>query len=216
MRSTSPEPVRTVRAEPVPAAVGMTAHQESFARGLQEGLEEGRAQGLAMGRQEGYEQGQPEGFQAGFQQGFQSGVERVESLTTELKSLIDALQALPRAVENELIELSYAIALRLAGKETLDRQVFVRAVQEALMRLPRPGENLMLRIPEAEWEYWNELAGEGAQGLRFSIIPDPATATGHAFVELDGARVDVGLKARQALVRSALGLLRPPGSIEEV
>lgn len=193
----------------------MPAHQELFVRGLQEGLEEGRLQGLAMGRQEGFEKGQAEGFQAGFQQGFQSGSDRVMALSSDLKKLIDQLQELPAAFERDLVELSYSTALRLAGKETMDRQVFVRMVQDALMRMPKPGDSLMLRIPETEWSDWNELVGEMAQGLRFAIVPDNAVASGHAYVEYDGARIDVGLNARQALVRSALGLLQAPGPSDQ-
>ena len=42
---------------------------------------------------------------------------------------------------------------------------------------------------------------------------DADVRPGHAYVEVSGARIDVGLEARLALVRNALGL---DGSIAEV
>jgi flagellar assembly protein FliH len=105
--------------------------QDLFLRGLQEGLEEGRQQGLALGREEGFQQGREDGFQAGFQQGYQSSLEKIESLTTSLQSMTDSLARLPHEIESSLNELVYEAALRLAGKESMDRVMIQRAVQES-------------------------------------------------------------------------------------
>jgi len=192
------------------------AHQDAFARGLQEGLEEGRAQGVAMGRQEGYEKGHAEGLQAGFQQGYQSGSERLLLLTQSLQQLESQMQALPQILEPALAELVYQTALRIAGKEAMDRTVFLKTVQEALMRLPLPGESLFLRVPEAEFELWTQMSSaEGDVGLHVSVLADPSLLAGQAFVEIGGTRLEVGLESRQALVRSALGLLKSDFSLPQ-
>ena len=183
------------------------AHQEAFARGLQEGLEEGRAQGMAMGRQEGYEKGHAEGVQAGFQQGYQSGSDRLLSLTQNLQQLESQLKAWPSVLEPVLVEWVYEAALRIAGKEVMDRAVFLKTVQEALLRLPMPGETLFLRVPASDWEFWTQVAGEEGELMNLSVVVDPSLQAGQAWVEINGVRLDVGAQARQALVRSALGLL---------
>jgi flagellar assembly protein FliH len=178
-----------------------------FLRGLQEGLEEGRQQGLALGREEGFQQGRDDGFQAGFQQGYQSSLDKIESLTKSLHQLVDAMQRLPHDVESSLNELVYDTALRLAGKESMDRVVLQRALQEVLTRLPRPGEALVMRVPRADVESWQSLMADGPSRFELAVQVDESLEPGHAFVELNGSRLDVGARARQALVRSALGLL---------
>lgn len=181
--------------------------QALFLRGLQEGLEEGRQQGLALGREEGFEKGREDGFQAGFQQGYQSSLERVDALTRSLQSLMDALTTLPSEIEAAMGELVYETALRLAAKESMDRVVIQRAVQGVLAGLPRPGEDLVLRVPQADHDSWSAIMAQGSAGMPIAVQVDESVPSGHAFVEIRGMRLDLGARARQALVRGVLGLL---------
>jgi len=191
------------------------AYQEAFARGLQEGLIEGRNQAAALGREEGLEKGRQEGFQTGYQQGYQSGAQDIEQLGQSLKQVLQRLAGLPDVFQNVLPEWVYETALRLAGKEQMDRSVFVAAVQEALMRLPRPGENLIVGVPPAEVEAWQSLLNHADMPFQSLVRPDADLGKGFAYVLVDGTRLDVGLSARDALVRSALGLLPQHASDSE-
>jgi flagellar assembly protein FliH len=210
---TSPVEAPVLVAEPQPVSISVPVNppavspQALFLRGLQEGLEEGRQQGLALGREEGFDKGRQEGFQAGFQQGYQSSLEKVESLTTSLQGLVEALSRLPTEIEASLNELAYESALKLAGKESMDRSVLQRSLQEVLTRLPRPGETLVMRVPPADHESWQAVVADGPARFALAVQVDESLEPGHAFVDVHGARLDVGARARQALVRSALGLL---------
>jgi len=188
-------------------AIRGKAYQDAYARGLQEGLLEGQAQGAAKGREEGIEQGRTEGFQLGYQQGYQSGTKDIESMSQEMQRVMAQLQSLPQAFQSALPEWVYETALRLAGKEQMDRSVFVAAVQEALMRLPRPGENLIVGVPPDELEAWQTLLAHPEMPFQSLLRPDADLSKGFAYVLVDGTRLDVGISARDALVRSALGLL---------
>jgi flagellar assembly protein FliH len=188
-------------------AIRGKAYQDAYARGLQEGLTEGHAQGAAKGREEGIEQGRTEGFQLGYQQGYQSGIKDIEHMSKEMQRVMNELQSLPQAFQTALPEWVYETALRLAGKEQMDRSVFVAAVQEALMRLPRPGENLVVGVPPAELEAWQSLLSHSDMPFQSLVRPDAELSKGFAYVLVDGTRLDVGISARDALVRSALGLL---------
>ena len=188
-------------------AIRGKAYQDAYARGLQEGLTEGHAQGAAKGREEGIEQGRTEGFQLGYQQGYQSGIKDIEHMSQEMQRVMNELQSLPQAFQTALPEWVYETALRLAGKEKMDRSVFVAAVQEALMRLPRPGENLIVGVPPAELEAWQSLLSHPEMPFQSLVRPDAELSKGFAYVLVDGTRLDVGISARDALVRSALGLL---------
>jgi flagellar assembly protein FliH len=188
-------------------AIRGKAYQDAYARGLQEGLTEGQAQGAAKGREEGIEQGRTEGFQLGYQQGYQSGIKDIEHMSKEMQRVMAQLQSLPHAFQTALPDWVYETALRLAGKEQMDRSVFVAAVQEALMRLPRPGENLIVGVPPAELEAWQSLLSHPDMPFQSLVRPDADLSKGFAYVLVDGTRLDVGISARDALVRSALGLL---------
>lgn len=188
-------------------AIRGKAYQDAYARGLQEGLSEGKAQGTAIGREEGIEEGRTAGFQVGYQQGYQTGLKDIESMSLEMHRVMSELQSMPQAFQAALPEWVYDTALRLAGKEQMDRSVFVAAVQEALMRLPRPGENLTVGVPPAELETWQALLAHPDMPFQSLVRPDAELEKGFAYVLVDGTRLDVGMNARDALVRSALGLL---------
>ena len=188
-------------------AIRGKAYQDAYARGLQEGLSEGKAQGAAIGREEGIEEGRTAGFQVGYQQGYQTGLKDIESMSLEMHRVMSQLQSMPQAFQAALPEWVYDTALRLAGKEQMDRSVFVAAVQEALMRLPRPGENLIVGVPPAELEAWQSLLSHPDMPFQSLVRPDADLSKGFAYVLVDGTRLDVGISARDALVRSALGLL---------
>ena len=188
-------------------AIRGKAYQDAYARGLQEGLSEGKAQGAAIGREEGIEEGRTAGFQVGYQQGYQTGLKDIESMSLEMHRVMSQLQSMPQAFQAALPEWVYDTALRLAGKEQMDRSVFVAAVQEALMRLPRPGENLTVGVPPAELETWQALLAHPDMPFQSLVRPDAELEKGFAYVLVDGTRLEVGMNARDALVRSALGLL---------
>ena len=74
------------------------------------------------------------------------------------------------------------------------------------MRLPRPGETLFVRLAPEAVELWQSVLQDPALPFNCQIQLDPSVPPGHAFVEVDGARINVGVLAREALVRMALGL----------
>jgi hypothetical protein len=76
------------------------------------------------------------------------------------------------------------------------------------MRLPRPGENLYLRLNAAEVDTWKKIVEDPGLPFNCTILIDADVNPGHAYVEVSGARIDVGVQARIALVRAALGLDR--------
>lgn len=201
---------RTTSALPTEAevqALRSRAHQEGFVRGLQEGLQEGRLQGEAVGREEGLRAGLEQGRAEGFEEGLAASRNRIAELSAALAASLEALEKLPHSLEPALTDWVYQTAVRLAGQPALAREPFIQAVQEALMRLPHPGETLFLRIAQADLQLWNQLQQQVPASMAVSLLEDPHLAPGHAYLEVAGTRVDVGAAARDALVRSALGLL---------
>jgi flagellar assembly protein FliH len=195
---------------PLPTLEEVEAIREEAAR---LGMESGYEAGQAEGRKEGYAAGHLEGMQKGHDEGYQAGYdqarEEISRLTEALGVLLEAIQELPEAMGEPMIELSYRIGERLSGKEGMDRGPFETAVQEALMRLPRPGEQLFFRVRQEEADAWRRALDDPGLPFRCTMVFDESLPAGHAFVESQGTRINVGKQARRALVRTALGLDAP-------
>jgi flagellar assembly protein FliH len=183
------------------AQIRQEAYDAGFAEGYKSGYAKGEDEGLAAGTHAG--------AQAGYQQAYDDAKEKIDALQAALQELLSALHGMPDAISESLNEFAYEVALRISGADLLERGPFVAAIQEALMRLPLPGENVFLRIRKEEVDTWNRFVDESGLPFTCTVLLDSDVPPGHAYVEISGARIDVGYEARKALVRSALGLSSP-------
>ena len=170
------------------------------------GLDQGRTQGFAKGLQQGLDEGRAEGHRLAFE----AARDRLAALTSALQATLAEVSGLPGAIAEPVVDLALLVAQRLTGSQAFERAAFVTAVQEALMHLPMPGEQLLLRLAPADEQDWQEALGRFDLPFGHAILVDPDLAPGRVFVEVGGTRLDIGPAARQALVRSALGLPLQP------
>jgi flagellar assembly protein FliH len=195
-------------APPTPAAP--TLSEEEIAAVLEQARADGWAQGQAAGHAAGWTAGHSEGLAEGHAEGhrlaFAQATARLDSLAGGLQLALAELAELPRTITEPLVDLSLLIAQRLSGSQQFERAAFVQAVQEALMRLPGPGERLLLRVGPADLATWTEALDGFRLPFGHNVLADPDLAPGRVFIEVGGARLDIGQAARQALVRAALGL----------
>jgi flagellar assembly protein FliH len=179
-------------------AIREAAYKEAYELGSNQGFVEGRAAG--------YEEGKASGHEEGYKAGYQDAEEETLRLQNALGQLLEAVSGMPEAIAEPLTQFSFEIASRLSANSSMERAPFVMAVQEALMRLPRPGENLYLRLRAQEVETWRKIVEDPGLPFNCTILVDADVRPGHAYVEVSGARIDVGVEARIALVKAALGL----------
>jgi flagellar assembly protein FliH len=179
-------------------AIREAAYKEAYELGSNQGFVEGRAAG--------YDEGKASGHEEGYKAGYQDAEEETLRLQNALGQLLEAVSGMPEAIAEPLTQFSFEIASRLSANSSMERAPFVMAVQEALMRLPRPGENLYLRLRAQEVETWRKIVEDPGLPFNCTILVDADVRPGHAYVEVSGARIDVGLEARIALVKAALGL----------
>jgi flagellar assembly protein FliH len=179
-------------------AIREAAYKEAYELGSNQGFVEGRAAG--------YDEGKVSGHEEGYKTGYQDAEEETLRLQNALGQLLEAVSGMPEAIAEPLTQFSFEIASRLSANSSMERAPFVMAVQEALMRLPRPGENLYLRLRAQEVETWRKIVEDPGLPFNCTILVDADVRPGHAYVEVSGARIDVGAEARIALVKAALGL----------
>lgn len=205
----APAPVTVEVPAPPPPSIAEEEIAAIREQAYETGFAEGFKSGYAKGEEEGLEAGTNAGAQVGYQQAYDDAKEDIDALHLALKEVLASLQGMPDAISESLNEFAYELALRISGADRLDRGPFVAAIQEALMRLPLPGENVFLRIRKEEVETWNRFVSESGLPFTCTVLLDADVSPGHAYVEIAGARIDVGYEARKALVRSALGLSSP-------
>jgi flagellar assembly protein FliH len=187
------EEVEAIRAE---------AHKLGLDAGYEAGFTDGQKDGFAVGHKEGTERGQQEGYEAGYAQ----AREEVTQLSQALGSLLAAIEELPKTLAEPMAEIALNVGERLSGQIGMDREPFVSAVHEALMRFPKPGETLVFRVCEQDKSAWQRAVLEPGLPFACSVIADETVPSGHAYAEIHGMRLNLGLEARRALVRTALGL----------
>ena len=202
-----PKPPKPPKVAPVlyPTVEEVEAIRE---KAFKEAYELGNNQGFVEGRDAGYKEGKESGYREGYEQGYADADAETRRLQNALGELLEALRGMPEAIAQPLTEFTFETASRLAANVSMERAPFVAAVQEALMRLPRPGENLYLRLNAEEVEIWRKIVDDPGLPFNCTILVDADISPGHAYVEVSGARIDVGKQARIALVRAALGLDR--------
>jgi len=179
-------------------AIRHDAYEEAYELGSNEGFVEGRTAG--------YDEGKTTGYDEGYKAGYQDAEQETLRLQNALGQLLESLVGMPEAIAAPLTQFSFEIASRLSANSSMERAPFVMAVQEALMRLPRPGENLYLRLRSEEVDTWRKIVEDPGLPFNCTILVDADVRPGHAYVEVSGARIDVGFEARMALVKTALGL----------
>jgi len=200
-----PQPPKPPKVAPIyyPTVEEVEAIREAA---YKEAYELGSNQGFVEGRAAGYDEGKASGHEEGYKAGYQDAEQETLRLQNALGQLLEAVSGMPEAIAEPLTQFSFEIASRLSANSSMERAPFVMAVQEALMRLPRPGENLYLRLRAQEVETWRKIVEDPGLPFNCTILVDADVRPGHAYVEVSGARIDVGVEARIALVKAALGL----------
>ncbi len=179
---------------------------EAYKLGLDAGYEAGHQEGHREGFMAGHEEGMKRGHEEGYQASYSRGEAELAQLTQALQSMIDALEGMPQAIAEPLNELAFQVAERLSAKEGMDRGPFIAAIQEALTHFPKPGETMFLRVRPEDAQTWQRIAHESSLPFSSKLILDDHLPDGHAYVEIHGARLNVGYEARRAIARTALGL----------
>lgn len=174
------------------------AHDEGLAQGKEEGFAKGYSEGRELGQQDGVKQGQAEGKK----QGLADAATELDILRAELSMLLSQLQQplakMDSRVEQELVQLTLAMAKAVINVEvTINPKVILQALQEAVGALPLQSSNLVIKLNPADVtrvkRHYNdtELAERGWQ-----LRAEPLVEQGGCLVESTSSSVDRSLNQR--------------------
>lgn len=175
--------------------------QASLAQGFQEGLAKGYEEGHASGSQAGSEAAQAMGREQGLAQGrremqeyFQGLAQPVDALLAELSQLLTELQA---AARREVVALVEKVARQVIRCElTLQPAQLLTLVDETLASMPVTREGVEVYLNPEDLRRIQDLAPERAEA--WTLLPDPALASGECRLLAGGREADAGCAQRLA------------------
>ncbi|MDX1678336.1 flagellar assembly protein FliH [Arsukibacterium sp.] len=176
--------------------------QAAYDEGILQGKEEGFAKGYSEGREQGQQDGFKQGLAEGKKQGLAEGATELDTLRAELSVLLDQLQQplskIDSRVEQELVQLSLAMAKAVINVEVkTNPQVILKALQEAVSALPLQSSQLVIKLNPADISRIKhhfddtELAERGWQ-----LRTEPMIEQGGCLVESSSSSVDRSLNQR--------------------
>jgi len=137
---------------------------------------------------------------------------RVRRLDSVLQLLAAPLQALDDQVEQQLLELAFAVGKQLARRElTAAPAQIVAILRECLEQLPLAAREVRVHLHPEDAAIVRERLATPAEERRWSLIEDPTLARGGCLVRSDSSQIDARFESRvHAVLASALGEQRAP------
>lgn len=148
-----------------------------------------------------------EAYKRGFDEGLAAGKNELAARMTRLGALVDAfaqpMQNLDRAVEDELVNLSIALATHLVRREiAADPSVLHAAIRDCLAVLSSSAREVTLYLHPDDAALVRAQAQHSGE-VRFSVADDPGLARGDLRMASGPSLVDGSLTARCAEIIAA-------------
>ena len=150
------------------------------------------------------------GHAAGERAGLEAGNKRAEAMLRRLAQSIDELRSLRatmiRQTEQQMVQLSLAIARRILRREaTVDEDLLVAMARVALERLGDSG-SATIRLNPDDFGHTVQRHGDHWAGARVRVIADPSVSRGGCIVESDFGLIDASVDAQfEQVARSFAG-----------
>lgn len=142
--------------------------------------------------------------QAGFQQGYEEGLalakKELASQQTQLEETLQALaQPLERVnqeVEQELVELSLAVALQILRREiTQDPKHVIGLIREAVNQLPAASRKIRIHLNPNDAQVVRDVLNQQDDSQHWQIKDDPTLPHGSCQVHSETSFLDAGIDA---------------------
>lgn len=172
-----------------PAARPLTARQ------LEELQQQAREEGFLQGRREGLEAGKKD-INA-----------RVHEITSLMQTLAKPLEQMDAQVEQELVQLSLAVARQLIRRELkADPGQVLAVVREAMAALPIAARNVRLHMHPEDAALVRETLSLSDNERGWTIVEDPVLTRGGCKVSSDTSQIDASIERRlHSVIANVLG-----------
>lgn len=137
---------------------------------------------------------------------------RVRRLDGVLQLLAQPLKALDDQVEEQLLELAFAVGKQLARRELSAAPAQIVAIlRECLEQLPLAAREVRVHLHPEDAAIVRERLAAPAEERAWTLVEDPTLARGGCLVRSDSSQIDARFESRvNAVLASALGEQRTP------
>ena len=147
-----------------------------------------------------YENAKQEGFEQGYAAGLQQAVDDLSAnrkqLTTLFQSLVQPLDHFNDAVEQELLELSLAVARQILRRElTADPRHIIGLIRQAITQLPSASRNIRIHLHPEDAAVVRDTLGQNEDAQRWRLEDDATLHRGTCHVHTDTSFMDAGIDA---------------------
>ncbi|MEA2093394.1 MAG: FliH/SctL family protein [Pseudomonadota bacterium] len=155
------------------------------------------AEELEKLQQQAYQKGFERGCREGQDVGRQAMAEQAGHLEQLMCALTRPFEDLDQKVEEELLELVFAIVRQLVGSEIrANPEKIMTIVHKAVAVLPSASRNLQLHLHPEDAQLVHELLPASDSETQWHIIEDISVGRGGCRVATDTSQVDASVEAR--------------------
>ncbi|WP_372872562.1 flagellar assembly protein FliH [Shewanella sp.] len=180
--------------------------QEAELEGFEAGKQDGLARGLEEGRLQGLQEGHQEGLQQGHEQGLQQGLSEAKQMLARFEAFLGQFSAplalLDNEIEQELLNLSMALARQILLNELKTHpEHILAALREGIDCLPIKEQQVKVRLNPDDLALLQQIYDHSElERNRWQLESDPLLSRGGLIIDSHRSRVDMRLEERMANV----------------
>ncbi|MCC5810643.1 MAG: flagellar assembly protein FliH [Ectothiorhodospiraceae bacterium] len=156
-------------------------------------------EGHAEGRSAGYEAGLEEGRKAGreeYDARLQELEQQLDSLRSQMATLAEPLRHLDEDVEQQLAELSLAVARQVVHRELQTQPGEVMAViRQAIAILPMAAREIRVHVNPEDHRFLSEKGVSSDEGA-WRLVEDASVGRGGCLVKAENSQIDATMERR--------------------
>ncbi len=157
--------------------------------------DDGHAEGRAAGYQAGLEEGRNAG-RAEYEARLQELDTQLDTLRSQLQALAQPLQQLDADVEQQLAELSLAVARQVVHRELQTQPGEVLAViRQAVALLPMSARDIRIHVNPDDFRFLSD-KGAGGEEAAWRLVEDASLGRGGCVVKAENSQIDATVERR--------------------
>ena len=158
-------------------------------------------------RADGYRAGHEEGRTAGEAELARQTKEQISQLSTLVGNLHVSLAHLDQNIGDQLLDLALEIAGQvLRGSLSVDRELLLPAIHEALAELPFHHGNISLHLNPDDAEILHEQLKEQLAHTSAHIVAENSISQGGCYIKAGNSEIDATIETRWRRVLEAIGV----------
>ncbi|GEM_PF-601901 len=177
-------------------------------------------QKLKEGYEKGYNQGYEEGFNKGYKEGIKKSNEELKIKTQEINTVIGTLNKLLQELANfkqqqlnfllpQILKLSFKIAEKIvASKISMDREVTIAILKEALNAVPVNEEKITIKLNPEDYDFiTNNLSELQIDPHKVQIEASEKIKRGDCSIETESLQIVASVEEKLKEIENAINTL---------